>query len=391
VRIAYFSPLPPQRSGIADYSLELLPYLAQITEVTLFTADPEAIDKRILNQYEVQSLEQYSSGQDRFDLNVYHIGNSEFHDDIARMAIEFPGVIVLHDFNLHHAVARRTLSKGDIFAYSREIGYEQGVSGFRRALALSRGFGKPNLKSPLNGRLLDISLGVIVHSRYTANMVRQQGYEGPVGIIPALISPITGNSRRADLKIPEDSILFGSFGLITKEKQIDTVLRVLSQLRSELPQAQYVLAGGAMSDVAVQETVRDLNLEDAVHCVGYVDDLSDFVDWIQTTDVVINLRNPTVGETSAVALRALAAGKALIVNDHGWYREIPSDAVLKVAPGSEDALLEAMRLSGRSKSLRKSLGRAGINYTYQFCLPEIIANRYVRELVRFQKSIEIYG
>ena len=391
MRIAYLSPLPPQRSGIADYSLELLPHLAQKTELIIFVTDPDKIDRRILNQYEVKSIEQFLSRPNGYDLVIYHIGNSEFHDEITRLAMEIPGIIVLHDFNLHHAVAKRTLGNRDGFAYAREVGYEQGVSWIRRALALDRGFGIPFFETPLNGRLLDRSLGVIVHSQYAANMVRRQGYKGPVAIIPALIRPIAGKTRRADLNLPEDSLLFGSFGLITKEKQVDAVLRALQQLRTEHPQVHYLLVGDAMPDVPVKDLVRELKLENAVHFVGYIEELPVFVDWIHTTDVVINLRNPTAGETSAVALRAMAAGKPLIVDDHGWYCEIPPEAALKITPGSENDLLEAMRLVVQSKARREYLGKAGERYTYGFCRPEIVAKRYVQELERFQKSIRIYG
>ena len=391
MRIAYLSPLPPQRSGIADYSLELLPRLVQISELILFAADPDKIDQRILTQYNVQSFEQFLLRPDGYDLVLYHIGNSEFHDDITRLAMEIPGIIVLHDFNLHHAVAKRTLGSGDVFAYAREVGYAQGVSGMRRALALNRGIGTPNFETPLNDRLLDRSLGVIVHSQYAANMVRRQGYKGPIVIIPALVRPIAGKSRRADLNLPEDSLLFGSFGLITKEKQIDAVLRALQQLRIEHPHVHYLLVGDAMPDVPVKDFVRELGLEDAVHFVGYIDDLHGFVDWIHTSDVIINLRNPTAGETSAVALRAMAAGKPLIVDDHGWYREIPPEAAIKITPGSEIDLLEAMRLAAQSKAQRGYLGKAGERYTYELCRPEIVSKRYVLELERFQKSIKIYG
>jgi hypothetical protein len=87
----------------------------------------------------------------------------------------------------------------------------------------------------------------------------------------------------------------------------------------------------------------------------------------------------------------MAAGKPLIVDDHGWYCEIPPEAALKITPGSENDLLEAMRLVVQSKARREYLGKAGERYTYGFCRPEIVAKRYVQELERFQKSIRIYG
>ena len=47
-------------------------------------------------------------------------------------------------------------------------------------------------------------------------------------------------------------------------------------------------------------------------------------------DVLVNLRYPTMGETSGSVIRALSLGKPLLVSDVGWFRELPDDVVLKV-------------------------------------------------------------
>ena len=47
-------------------------------------------------------------------------------------------------------------------------------------------------------------------------------------------------------------------------------------------------------------------------------------------DVLVNLRYPTMGETSGSAIRALSLGKPLVVSDVGWFHELPDDVALKV-------------------------------------------------------------
>src|SRR5215831_11531665 len=78
MKLAYFSPLSPQRSGIADYSEELLPYLAESAEITLFVdgfqpTNPDVISKFQSFDYrkDAEVLTQLSS----FDAVVYHMGN----------------------------------------------------------------------------------------------------------------------------------------------------------------------------------------------------------------------------------------------------------------------------------------------------------------------------
>lgn len=391
MRIAYFSPLPPQRSGIADYSLELIPHLAHLADMTLFVSDPGQLDSHILERYKVRSHKQFRLQKEDFDLALYHIGNSEYHDEISRLAIEFPGVVVLHDFFLHHSVAQRTIGQDNRLAYIREMGYEQGVEGVRQAMALSRGSDPPIYEVPLNGRLLDGSLGVIVHSQFAARLVRRQGYKGPLAVIPAPIARYPGQSRRAELDLPEKAVLYASFGLITKEKQVIETLAALRRLRAIMPEATYLLVGESMPELPIEKTIREFDLENVVRYVGYAAELADFVDWIHTADIVINLRNPTVGETSATALRAMAAAKPLIVNDRGWYREIPSEAALHVSPANEDALLDAMLLTGQSPVLRERMGDAGLRYASEVCSPTTVANAYFQELKNIQRAVRIYG
>ena len=115
-------------------------------------------------------------------------------------------------------------------------------------------------------------------------------------------------------------------------------------------------------DVDVPALVERLGLGGAVKYTGYVTDLHEFLGWLAATDVVINLRYPTVGETSAIALRALAAGRALVVYDHGWYGELPSDACLKLPPLDQEALTQGMRRLAEDPGLRTSLGERARSY-----------------------------
>ncbi len=391
LRVAYLTPLPPQQSGIADYSLELLTYLSRLVEITVFAAHPDQTDEQIRKRYNVLDLDQFSELHEGFDLALYHIGNSEHHDTISELALQFPGVIVLHDFYLHHSVALRTLGKGDWPGYAREMGYAAGSRGVRRAAAVKQGWEPPLYDVPLNRRLLDVSLGVIVHSHYTANLVRRQRYEGPIAVIPHQMSLSDGQPRRDALNLPRDAVLFGSFGLLTKEKQIIETLHALHALRKEMPQAHYLLVGEALPELALAAVVRELQLEEAVHRVGYVSELPEFIDWMATADVAINLRDPTAGETSGTALRAMAAGRPLIVSDQGWYGEIPAGAALKIPPGNKQDLLDAMRKMAGSELLRSQMGAAGRQYVFDTCRPMVAAANYLRELERIQRAARIYG
>src|SRR5580693_4813483 len=103
MKVAFFSPLPPAKSGIADYSAAVLEHLPRLADVETFAAAPAAFDPK------------------RFDIAVYQLGNNPFHTFAYEAAMAHPGVVVLHEANLHHLIADLTIRRNDWDAYLREV------------------------------------------------------------------------------------------------------------------------------------------------------------------------------------------------------------------------------------------------------------------------------
>ncbi|MCA9970026.1 MAG: glycosyltransferase family 4 protein [Anaerolineales bacterium] len=374
LRIAYFSPLPPARSGIADYSRELLPALADHADLALFTAQPASVDAALRQQFPVQPLAAYAAQRWQFDLPLYQMGNSMHHDALYDLFTRFPGVLVLHDYVLHHFMAHRAQGKA---GYTRELGYALGPAGIDLAWQIRAGKRpSPLYDLPLNDRLLDLSLGTVVHSDYVASLIRAARPDHPLRVIPALVADHPGRRRRAELGWPDDAIVFASVGQVTPSKHVDRALRAFRLVRQSVPQARFLLVGELLPDVDLATG----DLGDSFRSLGYVESLAGFVDWIHTADVVVNLRHPTAGETSATALRALAAGKPLLVYDQGWYAELPAAAAVKLPPDDEAALAAAMLQLAAAPSERQRLGAAARAYVQQHCLPDQVAARLARFL-----------
>jgi len=371
LRIAYFSPMPPSRSGIADYSAALLPHLAELADVTVFTDSAAAPP---LAGLPLLPTDQFPLARGQFDLPLYHMGNSDQHEAIYDLLLNYPGVVVLHDFFIHHFVRHHTAGHGNWPNYAREMIYALGADGRRLSRAMLDGqVAAPLFELPLNDRLIDAALGLVVHSHFAAGRARQARPDLPLAIAPPLIEIRAGHSRRVELGLPHDAVIFGSFGQITAEKQIDLALRALADVRADHPASHFLLVGEPQPDVDLVALTAQSDRAGFIHKIGFVDTLDAFVDWIHTADVVVNLRLPTVGETSAVALRAMAAARPLIVFDHGWYSELPADAALKVPPGDAAALREAMARLAASPELRRAMGAAGLRYVQQNCQPAHVA------------------
>ncbi len=373
LRLAYFSPLPPVRSGIADYSAELLPYLAERADITLFTDGPDAPGNLPRRPVAAFPAERWA-----YDLPFYQMGNSAHHAAIYHMLRLYPGVTVLHDYALHHLVAELTLGAGSFAAYAREMGYDLGEAAAPRLRDIRSGrAANPLTEVALNARVIDSSLGLIVHSHTVAGWIRAIRPAARVAVIPHLVTPRRTRSRRAELNLPPETLLVAVVGQVTATKQLPLALRAFRRLLAVVPDARFLIVGQVLPEVDLGGLLAELSLGESVIRMDYVESFDAFNDWAATADIVLNLRYPTLGETSGAALRVMAAGRALVVFDHGWYAEIPNGAAVKTPPLDEEALLAGLLALARSPARRAALGAAAARYVAETCAPAAVAGAII--------------
>jgi glycosyltransferase involved in cell wall biosynthesis len=360
MRVAYYSPLPPSRSGIADYSSLLLPALRERVEVVV--AEP---GKRAPVA----------------DVALYHVGNEpDAHGWIVDALRERPGVVVLHEYVLHHLVAGMTIGRGDGRGYLDAMERELGVAGRLLALGVLDNL-LPLLwetqpeRFPLAGVVLDHAQGLIVHSRYVGAHARAAGYGGRLWRIPHPAWPMTG-------VVPDDGVagapLVGCFGYLNMNKRIPELLRAFAAFRRERPGARLLLVGAAGERFDVQRRLERLGLTDGVDRLDYVPE-DRLWSLMAACDVLVNLRYPTMGETSGSVIRALSLGKPLVVSDVGWFSELPDDAALKVPVDEHE--VETLRAAlAVAADHAETLGRSAREYVLREHDLGAVADRYVTAL-----------
>ncbi|MBA3716972.1 MAG: glycosyltransferase family 4 protein, partial [Actinobacteria bacterium] len=345
MRVAYYSPLPPQRSGIADYSALLLPALRQRLDVAV--ARPRT--RRI----------------GRTDIAIYHVGNHpEAHGWIVDALRRRPGVVVLHDLVLHHLVAGLTLARGNAGAYIAAMERDGGAEARQLAEDVAAGRVQAPWETiperyPLAGEILDHATGLIVHSHYTERGARAEGYAGRIWRIPLAAAPVP-DEPAADIP---GSPVFGSFGHVNPAKRIPQLLRAFARVRESRPEAKLVLAGAVAPGFELERRIEGLGLEDAVVREGYVDDRRLWA-LMAACDVIVSLRAPSMGETSAAALQALALGKPLVVSDLGWFAELPDGVARRIPVGGReiDVLADVLEELSANEGLRREMGAAAVEY-----------------------------
>ncbi len=377
MRVACFSPLPPSKSGIADYAAALLPRLAERVELDVFLED----GRRAEGHLRLRDHRDYRSGD--FDVTLYQVGNNPDHVYLYRAARQHSGVAVLHEFNLHHLVAAATITRQDWDGYLQEVehnGGETALAHARRVRALEVG---PDYDLPLNRRLLDSSRALIVHSRFMESQVREAGFSRPIAVIPhgAEIAEAPRHERRRQLGLDETTPLIGVFGFLKPYKRITQTLRAFHRLVRNEPRVRMILVGEEHPELPLRPLIASLGLEAHVRVLGYVT-LTDFQEYIGACDICVNLRYPTVGESSGTLLRAMGMGRAVLVSNVGSFSELPDDACLKVPVDDRetDLLHEYLNLLVHRPEVARALGDRARRYVVENCTWNQVAEQYANFL-----------
>ncbi len=362
MRVAFFSPLPPARSGIADYSEALLGSLKPLVEVETFASAEQEFDAT------------------RFDLPLYHVGNNGFHAFVYETALEHAGVVVLHESNLHHLITDITIRRNDWDGYVRECEFEGGAEARAFAERVRRLEVGPDYEGVrMTRRILESARGVIVHSRFMRDEVREAGYKGPVAVIPhgAWIPQADRNGFRHKLGLDELTPLIGIFGFLKPYKRIAESLRAFRRLTRLVPNVKMILVGEPHAEFPVEAMIRSMGLASSVRVLGFAP-IEDFVGYLGACDIVLNLRYPTVGESSGTLLRSLGLGKAVMVSEVGSFQEFPDDVCLKVpvGAGEEDLIFEYLNLLVSRPEVAKALGERAKDYVARECNWASVAAQY---------------
>jgi glycosyltransferase involved in cell wall biosynthesis len=124
--------------------------------------------------------------------------------------------------------------------------------------------------------------------------------------------------------------LIGCFGYLNANKRIPQLLEAFALLRRRRPGAKLLLVGAAGERFDLERRLERLGLDDtAILREDYVAEQR-LWSLMAASDVLVNLRSPTMGETSGAVIRGLALGKAMLVSDVGWFAELPDGVVLKI-------------------------------------------------------------
>lgn len=376
-RVAWFTPLPPSTSGIAAYSAEILPRLRASGLVV--DAFVDAVADLPAGACAARDFV-WKHRRDPYDLTVYQMGNAACHDYMWGYLFHAPGLVVLHDAQLHQARARALLTRWQprLDDYLSEFAWNHPAAPPDIARLVASGLGGalyglwPHVRLVLQRARL-----AAVHSAgLAAQLAETYGVEVrtvPMGVADprAAAGPLEAAGIRARYGLPADAIVVAAVGGLTPEKRLPLILRTVAALAADHPRLHLLLVGAPAAHYDIHEDIAREGIGARVHVTGYVAD-DELPACLQAADLCLCLRWPSGGETSASWLRAMAAGRATIVTDLLHQADLPvydprtwqaSSAAAPVAVGipildESTALAAAIDGLARHATLRDALGRA---------------------------------
>jgi glycosyltransferase involved in cell wall biosynthesis len=316
VTVGFYSPLPPARTGVADYAAALLAELRKHGRVEVAPATCDAA--------------------------LYQLGNNGLHAGIYQRALQIPGVVVLHDAVLHHFL----LGHLDEAGYIEEFVYNYGE--WSRGLAqelwrgrASSGTGRRYFDYPMLKRIVERARAVVVHNPAAARVVLEHAPEAKVVEIPHLFVPPRDLPGVADAMrcrqrwgVEPGTCLFGVFGYLRESKRLVTVMEAFADLHRACPKTALLIAGQFVSTDLERAVQPMLSAEGVIRRPRL--DEREF--WLAAgaVDACINLRYPAAGETSGIAIRLMGLGKPVMMTDSQECARFPEDACVRIASGAAE-------------------------------------------------------
>lgn len=171
-----------------------------------------------------------------------------------------------------------------------------------------------------------------------------------------------------------DSVVVGTAGMLTEQKDHETLIRALelAQERSD-KRMELVIAGDGPLESALRRLVTDLDLEESVHFLGYLDRKRVYK-MLSEIDVYAM---PSLWEGfSAAAVEALASDTAAVFSEIPPFREPYGDVARFHPTGDREALADHLAALAADSSERERLAASGRRLVEENYAVESVATAY---------------
>lgn len=374
-KLAFISPYPSEKTGIADYSSLLLPELACFYKITLISSQKLITDDWLNSNFEIKDVSWFIKNANIFDVILYQFGNSSHHYYMIDLFDTFPGVVVLHDFflsGLYHWTDVKIPKKMNIFSYALFNSH-----GYPGLIYLQKNSREKTLdKYPCNLNIINRSIGIITHSDHTINLAKKW-YGSKISdkfekiLHLSIIGSQLSLNEKSELKIKhgfkENDFLICSFGFLHPNKLNHRLIQASKALLNKYENLYLVFIGEEPAEryhITLVKLVSENKIKNKVKFLGFANSKL-YKDYLQIADISVQLRHNTRGETSGCLLKCLSYGIPTIINAHGSFSEISDEIVIKLNNNFSDSdLQDSIETLYNNNNLRSELSFSSLNYIY---------------------------
>lgn len=398
-RLAYISPLPPEKSGIADFSAQFLPSLSQYYRIDVIAPQATVTAPWVITNCAIRDITWFEQNAHSYDRILYHFGNSPFHSHMFALLEKIPGIVALHDFFLGNILGHLELSGGWGDYWTKTLAHSHGYPALESRLTPDN-IPKTIESYPANFSVLDKAQGIIVHSEYARSLCAffYPAYNAdnwsvlPLAKAPSLVR-LEEKSARSDLALAEDAFVICSFGFVQGTKLSQRVLDAwLSSPLATDPNCHLIFVGDAVKGPyteGLERTVASSHASDRIKITGFASS-DTYEAYLQSADIAVQLRTQSRGETSAAVLDCLAHGIPTIINANGSMDEISKDAVICLPDAfGDDQLVKALTDLWKSEKLRATIGEKARTFIAERHAPDQVAKKYFHAIEEFTSAAPV--
>ena len=350
--IHWFSPLPPSETDIANFSVRVARELQRLCNLTLWTDKRDLKKKRStlglscpIRSY--TDTERAITDLNRADAIFFNFGNNAaFHRDIWTKSKEFSGCAILHDLSLFEfgkSIYNKSLGQNTSLALlGRRIYGQTTDQEIRQAFEDPETYDVAE-KYPFTQWLISGCWGAIQHTH-------PDFLESPKPLLNELERPIFHAYLPYPSTIPKERqtamrkessplhcLMFGYIG--GDNRRLIPILEALYRYPHK-DKIRLHLAGKIHPRFAVERRLKNMGIQHLVTLHGFLNE-NGLDQLIRNTDLVINLRYPSRGESSGSLLRAWNQEACCLVTNYGYYEGLPENTVIKTAIKNEAADIHA--------------------------------------------------
>jgi glycosyltransferase involved in cell wall biosynthesis len=370
--VHWVSPLPPLPTDIAHYTRRILPSLAKVADVVLWTSQDEW-DAEINTYATVRRFDAFAkhpmdlfgieSARNEINAAFFNIGNSyTFHRDIFCLSQRVPGIVVIHDLVLQEFFRDMLHNKVlDPTAYVRAMHRHYGDEAARiaRDVCTTMKLSADILERyPMFEAVIEKSVAALVHTPTGMDSIGSRGLVPAYHLdLPFAISQLSSAGRAAT-----GPLRLLQFGHIGPNRRLLQVLDALGEIKDTL-EFSFEICGAVWDAELVERAIERLGLSSRVRMRGFVPE-HELDAAIAEAHLVFNLRFPSMGEASGSQLRIWNQAALSVVSQVGWYATLPDDCVIKISIENERReLIDLLRLldADRTRFVARAVaGRANV-------------------------------